>query len=147
MVNFLNGRGKRIYAEADLSADIVRDILKTDAASLCEVQYRKNLLGSAMAGAMGCNAHHANMLAAFFIATGQDVAQVAESAMGITCIEARANGAEKAGGAAKICGAGALSGDQAGAPLVIGAPDLPELARYRKIDAPLAVDGLQIREI
>lgn len=93
MVNFLNGRGKRIYAEAHLSADIVRDILKTDAVSLCEVQYRKNLLGSAMAGAIGCNAHHANVLAAFFIATGQDVAQVAESAMGITCIEAREHGA------------------------------------------------------
>ncbi|HEF4758577.1 TPA: hydroxymethylglutaryl-CoA reductase [Pseudomonas putida] len=89
LVNFLNGRGKRIYAEAHLSADILRDILKTDATALCELQYRKNLLGSAMAGAIGCNAHHANILAAFFIATGQDVAQVAESAIGITCIEAR----------------------------------------------------------
>ncbi|MGJ7515954.1 hydroxymethylglutaryl-CoA reductase [Pseudomonas baetica] len=93
LVNFLNGRGKRIYAEAHLSADILRDILKTDATALCELQYRKNLLGSAMAGAIGCNAHHANILAAFFIATGQDVAQVAESAIGITCIEAREHGA------------------------------------------------------
>ncbi|MHC8304431.1 hydroxymethylglutaryl-CoA reductase [Pseudomonas sp. PB3P13] len=92
MVNFINGRGKRICAEAYLSADIVRDILKTDMASLCEVQYRKNLLGSAMAGAIGCNAHHANIVAAFFIATGQDVAQVAESAVGITCIEAQERG-------------------------------------------------------
>ncbi|AWY42985.1 3-hydroxy-3-methylglutaryl-CoA reductase [Pseudomonas putida] len=91
-VNFLNGRGKRIHAEAHLSADILRDILKTDATALCELQYRKNLLGSAMAGAIGCNAHHANILAAIFIATGQDVAQVAESAIGITCIEARENG-------------------------------------------------------
>ncbi|MBK5527800.1 hydroxymethylglutaryl-CoA reductase [Pseudomonas sp. TH08] len=92
-VNFLNGRGKRIHAEVHLSADILRDILKTDATSLCEVQYRKNLLGSAMAGTIGCNAHHANILAAFFIATGQDVAQVAESAIGITCIEACEHGA------------------------------------------------------
>ncbi|WP_423204233.1 hypothetical protein PGC34_23110 [Pseudomonas kribbensis] len=51
---------------------------------------------------------------------------------------------EKAGGAAKICGAGALSGDQAGALLVLGATNLPELARYRQIDAPLAVAGLEI---
>jgi hydroxymethylglutaryl-CoA reductase (NADPH) len=93
MVNVLNGRGKRIFAEAHLSADILHDILKTDSASLCDVQYRKNLLGSAMAGAMGSNAHHANILSAVFIATGQDVAQVAESACGITCLEAREHGA------------------------------------------------------
>lgn len=93
MINVLNGRGQRIHAEVHLSADILRDILKTCAADLCELQYRKNLLGSAMAGAIGCNAHHANILAAFFIATGQDVAQVAESATGITCIEACEQGA------------------------------------------------------
>lgn len=93
MVNFLNGRGQRIHAEAHLSADILRDILKTNSTDLCELQYRKNLLGSAMAGAIGHNAHHANILAAFFIATGQDVAQVAESAVGITCIEACEHGA------------------------------------------------------
>ncbi|WP_460131265.1 hydroxymethylglutaryl-CoA reductase [Pseudomonas sp. S1_E04] len=93
MVNFLLGRGKHIHAEAHLSADILRDLLKTDAAALVEVQYRKNLLGSIMAGALGFNAHHANMLAAFFIATGQDLGQVAESAVGVTCLEARDNGA------------------------------------------------------
>jgi hydroxymethylglutaryl-CoA reductase (NADPH) len=53
-----------------------RDALKTDAASLVEVQYRKNLLGSIAAGAMGYNAHYANVLSAFFLATGQDPAHV-----------------------------------------------------------------------
>jgi hydroxymethylglutaryl-CoA reductase (NADPH) len=38
---------------------------------------------------MGFNAHYANVLAAFFIATGQDPAHVVEGSMGVTCIEAR----------------------------------------------------------
>jgi len=88
-VNFLEGRGKRIYAEVELAADVLQRVLKTRASSLVEVQYRKNLLGSIAAGAMGFNAHIANVLAAFFIATGQDVAQVVEGAMGVTCIEPR----------------------------------------------------------
>lgn len=91
-INFLNGRGKRTFAEVCLTADTLSQTLKTRAEAICEVQYRKNLLGSIMAGASGFNAHHANVLCAFFIATGQDVAHVAESSMGITCIEAREDG-------------------------------------------------------
>ena len=49
--------------------------------------FRKNLLGSIAAGAMGWNAQMANVLAALFIATGQDLAHVVEGAMGITTIE------------------------------------------------------------
>jgi hydroxymethylglutaryl-CoA reductase (NADPH) len=88
-VNFQEGRGKRIYAEILLDAPILHHILKTDARSLVEVQYRKNLLGSIAAGSMGFNAHYANVLAAFFIATGQDPAHVVEGSMGVTCIEPR----------------------------------------------------------
>ncbi len=88
-VNFLEGRGKRIFAEVVLDGAILKSCLKTDARTLCEVQYRKNLLGSVAAGAMGFNAHYANVVAAFYIAAGQDVAQVVEGSMGVTCIEPR----------------------------------------------------------
>jgi hydroxymethylglutaryl-CoA reductase (NADPH) len=88
-VNFLEGRGKKIYAEVNLDAATLAKALKTDARSLVEVQYRKNLMGSIAAGSMGYNAHFANVLAAVFTATGQDVAQVVEGAMGVTAVELR----------------------------------------------------------
>lgn len=91
-VNFNEGRGKRIHAEVVLDAAILRETLKTDAASLTEVQYRKNLLGSIAAGAMGFNAHFANVLSAIFLATGQDPAHVVGGSTGVTCIEPRPNG-------------------------------------------------------
>lgn len=87
-VNFQEGRGKRIQAEVVLGPETLAK-LKTTAADLVEVQYRKNLMGSIAAGSIGYNAHFANVLAAFFLATGQDPAHVAEAAMGVTCIEPR----------------------------------------------------------
>lgn len=88
-INFLEGRGKKIFAEVTLDGGVLKRCLKTTARSLVEVQYRKNLLGSIASGSMGFNAHFANVLAAFFIATGQDVAQVVEGSMGVTCVEPR----------------------------------------------------------
>lgn len=88
-INFLEGRGKRIFAEVVLDKHVLEKCLKTTARALVEVQYRKNLIGSVAAGSMGFNAHYANILAAFFLATGQDVAQVVEGSLGVTCIELR----------------------------------------------------------
>jgi hydroxymethylglutaryl-CoA reductase (NADPH) len=92
-INFQEGRGKRIYAEVLLEAPILHRNLKTNARDLVEVQYRKNLLGSIASGSMGFNAHYANVLAAFFIATGQDPAHVVEGSLGVTCIELRGSDA------------------------------------------------------
>jgi hydroxymethylglutaryl-CoA reductase (NADPH) len=91
-INFLEGRGKRIHAEVELGPEILEECLKTSTEAMLEVQYRKNLVGSIAAGAMGSNAHFANVLAAFFIATGQDVAQVVEGSMGMTTIERSGKG-------------------------------------------------------
>ena len=91
-INFLEGRGLRIFAEAVLDEGVLEESLKTNALALAEVQYRKNLVGSIAAGSVGFNAHFANVLAAFFIATGQDPAQVVEAAVGVTTVEARQDG-------------------------------------------------------
>lgn len=88
-INFQEGRGKRVFAEVVLEGPVLKRALKTTARDLVEAQYRKNLLGSIAAGSKGFNAHYANVLAAFFIATGQDPAHVVEGSMGVTCIEHR----------------------------------------------------------
>ncbi len=85
-INFQEGRGKRIHAQVTLDEAVLAR-LKTNAADLLEVQYRKNLLGSIAAGSIGFNAHVANVLSAVFLATGQDPAHVVEGSMGITSIE------------------------------------------------------------
>lgn len=55
-----------------MPAKIVKDVLKTTVNALVEVHIAKNLVGSAMAGAIGgFNAHAANIVTAIFIATGQ----------------------------------------------------------------------------
>jgi hydroxymethylglutaryl-CoA reductase (NADPH) len=92
-INFQNGRGKRIHAEAVVGASVLERCLKTTAAALLETQYRKNLLGSIAAGSMSFNAHYANIVAAFFVATGQDIAHAVEGSLGVTCIEPRPDGA------------------------------------------------------
>ncbi|MEM8963688.1 MAG: hydroxymethylglutaryl-CoA reductase (NADPH) [Acidobacteriota bacterium] len=88
-INFQEGRGKRVWAEVVLDKQILEKTLKTNARALTEVQYRKNMLGSIAAGSLGFNAHYANILSAFFIATGQDPAQVVEGSLGVTTIESR----------------------------------------------------------
>ncbi|KAK6612285.1 hydroxymethylglutaryl-coenzyme A reductase [Botrytis cinerea] len=87
-VNWIDGRGKSVVAEAIIPGDVVRKVLKTDVDTLVELSIAKNLVGSAMAGAMGgFNAHAANIVAAIFLATGQDPAQVVESSSCITLMK------------------------------------------------------------
>jgi hydroxymethylglutaryl-CoA reductase (NADPH) len=112
-INFHEGRGKRIYAEVILEAQVLEHALKTTAKDLVEVQYRKNLLGSIAAGSLGFNAHYANVLAALFIATGQDPAQVVEGSLGITCVELRDHGAVFASVFLPDCPLGAIGGGTA----------------------------------
>ena len=84
-LNWIDGRGKSVVAEAIIPGDVVRSTLKTDVNTLVELNTAKNLIGSAMAGSIGgFNAHAANIVTAMFLATGQDPAQNVESSQCIT---------------------------------------------------------------
>lgn len=92
MLNYLEGRGKRIHAAAEIPAAVLDECLKTNSEAMLDVQMRKNFVGSIASGSLAWNAHFANVLAAFFLATGQDPAQVAEAAMGVTTMEPAGDG-------------------------------------------------------
>jgi hydroxymethylglutaryl-CoA reductase (NADPH) len=87
LLNFITGRGYSVSAEVLIPQKIVESVLKTRIDNIVEVAQRKLMYGSILSGSIGANAHYANVLAAIFIATGQDVAHVAECCVGITTIE------------------------------------------------------------
>jgi hydroxymethylglutaryl-CoA reductase (NADPH) len=91
-LNLIEGRGKSVVAEVTLPEKLVSEKLHASSAAIADVNTRKNLVGSAKAGAMGYNAHFANVVAAIFIATGQDAAQVVEGSLGFTTAEADDDG-------------------------------------------------------
>jgi hydroxymethylglutaryl-CoA reductase (NADPH) len=86
-INAIMGRGRSVVAGVALSHEQISSIFKTDAKTLFEVNYRKNLVGSARAGAMGFNAHAANVVAAMFIACGQDAAHAIDGSTCITTVD------------------------------------------------------------
>jgi len=88
-INLIEGRGKNVIAEISIPRNVVKRALKTTPESISDVHYRKNVLGSIKAGSLGFNAHAANVVAAIFIATGQDAAHVVEASTAITSLSTR----------------------------------------------------------
>ena len=86
-VNVVLGRGRSVAAGIHLPDPLIREVLKTDARTLADVNTRKNLVGSARAGSLGFNAHAANIVAAIFIACGQDPAHVVEGSLAMTTVD------------------------------------------------------------
>jgi hydroxymethylglutaryl-CoA reductase (NADPH) len=86
-INAIMGRGRSTVAGVALSHELIAQVLKTDARTLFEVNYRKNLIGSVRAGSMGFNAHAANVVAAMFIACGQDAAHAIDGSTCITTVD------------------------------------------------------------
>lgn len=91
-LNFLSGRGRKVWAEATLSKKVLKEVLKVTPEEVYHLVVDKNAYGSIMSGSIGFNAHFANIIAAIFIATGQDVAHVVEGSLGVTSAELLPNG-------------------------------------------------------
>jgi len=88
-LGMVTGRGRKVTASVKLPAEIVGKILGTTVQDMLDYGQIANL-GSHLSGQLGAQAHYANGLAALYIATGQDAACVAESA--VTRMEARGDG-------------------------------------------------------
>ena len=88
-INKILGRGKYVVAEAVIPRDVALRVLRAEPADIHYLNTAKNLHGSAAAGSPSYNAHAANIIAAIFLATGQDAAQIVESSLTITWTELR----------------------------------------------------------
>ncbi|OUS37461.1 hydroxymethylglutaryl-CoA reductase ['Osedax' symbiont bacterium Rs2_46_30_T18] len=89
-VNGILGRGKNVVSEIIISREICRRRLKTTPEKVVDLNIKKNLIGTMIAGGLrSANAHYANMLLAFYLATGQDAANIIEGSQGVVHAEVR----------------------------------------------------------
>ncbi len=89
-VNGILGRGKNVIAEVIIPRSLCKKMLRTTPEKIIELNIKKNLLGNIIAGGLRtANAHFANMLLAFYLATGQDAANIIEGSQGIVHAEMR----------------------------------------------------------
>ncbi|HSU17229.1 hydroxymethylglutaryl-CoA reductase [Longimicrobium sp.] len=85
-INIMRTRGKRVTAEAVIKRDALIQRMRVEPESLVYHHGVANI-GSILSGANNNGAHSANAITAIFIATGQDVANVAESSAGVMYAE------------------------------------------------------------
>jgi hydroxymethylglutaryl-CoA reductase (NADPH) len=90
-VNMLRTRGKRVVAEATIPAELIPEHMHSTSEQLFAARQVSNL-GGFMSGVNNNGAHSANGITALFIATGQDVANVAESSAAFAYAELQPNG-------------------------------------------------------
>ena len=83
-LNMIKSKGFEVCADVVLTEETLKTVLKTTRTKLFNTWLAKCMIGSAMSGSLGFNAHYANIAAAFFAATGQDLAHTVEGSIGIT---------------------------------------------------------------
>ena len=91
-INILDTRGKRVTAEATIPAELVREVMHTSPAAMFQARQLSNL-GGLMSGVNNNGNHSANGITAMYVATGQDVANVAESSAALVYAEILGDGA------------------------------------------------------
>lgn len=90
-MNTLQTRGRRVVAEVVVRREPLRELMGVETETLFHHRQISNT-GAFLAGSASNGAHAANALAALFIATGQDAANVAESHSSITYTQLLDNG-------------------------------------------------------
>jgi hydroxymethylglutaryl-CoA reductase (NADPH) len=90
-LNSLNTRGKKVTADITIDKDILMDVMRVQPK---DINYHESVanIGAFLSRTNNNGLHSTNALAAIFIATGQDVACLAESSACITYSEVLANG-------------------------------------------------------
>jgi hydroxymethylglutaryl-CoA reductase (NADPH) len=84
--SFLQVRGRKVTTEVILAARLTEKWLRATPEQMANA-WRMGAIGSVLSGGIGLQGHCANGLAALYLACGQDVACVAESAVGVTRAE------------------------------------------------------------
>jgi len=90
-LNTLHSRGRRVIAEATIPNETIRQMMGVDTKTMFRGRQASNA-GAMLAGSVNNGAHAANGITALFIATGQDVANVAESHAAIVYTQLQDNG-------------------------------------------------------
>jgi len=91
MFAFTYARGKKAVAEVTVPRRTVRRYLRAEPSEMLSY-WQTSVVGGVQSGSIGVNGHAANALAAVFMACGQDVACVAEAAVGVTRIDVVGDG-------------------------------------------------------
>jgi len=92
-VNGILGRGKYVVCECTIPRKYCQRFLKTTPEAFVDLHIKKDLIGSIVSGGLrSANAHVANMLLGFYLATGQDAANIVEGSQAINHAEVTPEG-------------------------------------------------------
>lgn len=89
--SFETVRGKKATVEVTIPGDLVRSSLHASTKQMVDY-WRISAMGGILSGTLGIQGHFANGLAALYLACGQDVACISESAVGVTRFEETSDG-------------------------------------------------------